>query len=390
MAQSETTYRSAQEYQLQLCKYLKENVTNCHGKRWITPTGSGPFSIANTKAEKQSQITAFNALWTAGISSPWNFTKHASNPLVAKAYNNDLNHEYYPTCIVKVGSDYRCMAKNNNEGWGYSSSDGVVWTEDGKYLTKGTAGQWDDGKSSPGCMRYIGSTFHLCYNGYDDVAQLHYVGYASANSWGAFTKSAGIQYGATDYNTANGTSFTHAIITDVLLIGTTYYYFGIVCTSSYNDAVFCYGVGTPGGNFYDYKLNTKILAVTEYGYVWGQYPNVFKHPDTGEYIMSCTLGRLVQDATQDNQAIYNIYSDRTDLPVFDNATLDPNPLLKPDVSKSHEDNYNYCPSWFKNNDGTLIQVSSKYRLYFSSHEAGASYDYTGAMCLAEISTIPQI
>lgn len=383
MAKSENSYINAYEYALCLNKYLRDNVIQYLATLWTTPTGSGSsWSINNTYSTKQTIIDAY-----AVPASAWNFTKSASNPLVAKAYNGGANHEYYPTCPVKVGSDYRCIAKNNNEGWGYSGLDGISWSEDGKYLEKGTSGQWDDVKASPGCMKYINDTFNLCYNGYT-TDQIHKVGYASTNSWGVFTKNPAIQYGVDEYNSANGTSYVHAIISDVLLIGTTYYYFGIVANADYTRAVFCMGVGSADGNFYDYKLTIPILDTAVYGFAWGQFPNAFKHPTTGEWILTVTLGRLIQDSSQMNQAIYNIYSGRTDIPDFSEGTLNPQPILKPTVANAWENNYNYCPVWWKNNDGTLIDVIGEYWLYFSGHEDGATFDYTGAMCLAKITTIP--
>lgn len=319
----------------------------------------------------------------------WNFTKHPSNPLVAKNYLTSY-YEYYPSALCMEGATFRCMAKNNNEGWGYSSADGVSWSEGGKYLSKGTGADWDNALSAPLCLRDEGDTLKLLYSGYDNVGDYDYMtGYAITTAFGTFTKT-GTPYSSSDYNANNsGTDYPCITVTDVVKLGTTYYYFGVVFNNTFNDVTLCFGAGTPGGNFKDLKCDTKILSTTDIGLgSWLSYPNVFKHPVSGEWYMTVALGNLVQNTTTSNQSIYVIKSGRTDVPDFSSATFISNPILQPDITKGYENNYTYSSAWLKDGAGNLIPVDGSYRMYYAAHQAGAQYQYTGAMCLAIINSIP--
>ena len=65
----------------------------------------------------------------------------------------------------------------------------------------------------------------------------------------------------------------------------------------------------------------------------------------------------------------------------------------PDEAAVYENNFDYNGTWLKSNDGTLISPSEfggDKCFFYSGHTNGAvsPIPYTGAMCLATITTIP--
>lgn len=385
----ENTYRFAAGYNYELHKYLKANVANYKADKWSIVSGSSnPFTVPNTNGQKDSIISAFetNAWTSANWATGWGFTKHANNPLVAKPYGTNY-YEYYPSCITLDGNTYRCMGKNNNQGWGYSSSDGIAWTENGVYLTRGNSGQWDDENVAIGVHVKDSEGFHLIYSGYGDIPVYnHKIGYAFATSWGAFTKNANPVWTAADYNAINGTSWNGIMCSKVVKVGNRYYYFGLVFNNDFLTSDFVFGIGEENAHISAVKLDTKIMScnVLDPMYNWGQSPSAFKHPVTGEWILTLTIGRLIQDSSVDNQALYAVFSGRTDAPIFTEAGFRGKPILFPDVTKNYENNYNYAANWLTDLEGILISVNSKGRLYFSGHQNSTAFQYTGVMCLAEI------
>lgn len=390
MAKNFTTYKDALTFAFGLKQYLKDTISNFRCNYWDIVSGTtNPFQVTDGKSYKSTQIGAFVTIFDAGV-SVWSFTRHASNPLLAKSFNAGANHESYPTAFVKVGSDWKSLTKTDNTGWGNSSSDGISWSEDGNYLPKGGSGTFDEGKASPGCLKYLNGYYHCFYNAHSLANQLHVVGYAKTNSWGVFTKNP-TAYTSSDYNAANGTSYTNLSCTDVVKVGNRFYFFGTVHSTDYLTGGICMGIGGDGGAIDAIKLDTKVFMAQDIGAGWAQYPNVWKHPTTGEWVMTVTIGRLIQNASDSNQSFYNIYSGRTDVPDFSDSKekIYWKPIMVANNSNIWENNYVYCSSWHKDLQGNLLTENSKYLMYYSGHQKGTA-DYTGAMCLATIDSIPVI
>lgn len=388
MAMSLDTNRLAKDYNRAMHLHMQGTVTNYSATQWApTPAST---SVANTNGGAKDAICAtFDSNWSNSAPWVWSFTKHASNPLVAQQYG--AQYEFYPPYPLKDGTDYRLCAKCNGDSYGYTSTDGVIWASDGKFITKGTAGQWDATQSSGNVVKKVGSTYYIFYSGYASAPYNHKIGLVTNTAWDTnFTKEPSYVYTVSDYNTANGTSWNGISLTDIVLVGTTYYYFGTVYANTEDSGALCYGVGQPGGAITSIKLDTKICNFSDLNSVWtwAQGLSVFKHPVSGKWILTFTLGNLTATGT-DNQAIYCFYSNRTDAPVFTISDFFCKPIMYPDTSKDYENNYNYAANWLKDEGGNLLQIDSKYHLYYSGHKNGASPTYTGVTCLATCTSIPQ-
>lgn len=325
------------------------------------------------------------------FSSPkgWKFTKHASNPLIAKQYASSPDKfEYYPPCIYYDGSAYYAMAKNNNEGWGYTSADGITWTETAKLLSKGSGADWDAGLSSPNYMMVEGSTIHLFYAGYNSAPNFNQkIGYASvaisgslAATWGTtFTKSGGNPvYDCSEYNTANSTSFECIALTDIVKVGSTYYFFGTLYMNDNSDFDLAYGTGT---SITDIHIDTKICNIDDIpgGSTQFQNPNVFKNA-AGKYRMAFTIG--TPTVSYRNEWIICAY---TTAATPTGWTINTAKILQGGESGSYDESQAYCAAMLKDINGTPYVISGKYRFYYAGHNTTT---YTGVMCLAETDYIP--
>lgn len=326
------------------------------------------------------------------FSSPkgWKFTKHASNPLIAKQYASSPDKfEYYPPCIYYDGSsNYYAMAKNNNEGWGYTSSDGISWTETGKLLSKGSGADWDAGLSSPNYMMVEGSTIHLFYSGYQSGPNFsNKIGYASvaisgslASTWGTtFTKSGGNPvYDCSEYNTANSTSFECILLSDIVKVGSTYYFFAILYMNDNSNYDLAYGTGT---SITDLHITTRICNIDDIpgGMEQFQYPVVFKNAN-GKWRMTLTIG--YPTVGYRNEWIIAGY---TNAATPTGWTINPAKILQGGESGSYDESQAYNAAMLKDINGTPYVISGKYRLYYAGHNTTT---YTGVMCLATTDYIP--
>lgn len=393
MAKTLATTRLAKDYNKAMHLRMQDVVSNYSASQW-SPTPSST-SVPDTigGGSKDSICTAFNTNWDNNAPWVWSFTKYASNPVIAQQYGSQF--EFYPPYPLKDGSVLRLLAKVNGESYGYTNSngDGVTWASDGLFVPKGGAGTWNDIQCSVNLIRKVGSTYYAIANGYgDSPAYNHKLGIWTNTAWDSnfVANQSNPVYTVAAYNAANGTSWDGININDAILVGTRWYFFGCVFNNAESGGALCYGVGPENGSITDIVLDTKIGNFSDFNSVWtwAQGLSVFKHPVTGKWIATFTLGNLTQTGT-DNQAIYCLYSQRTDAPIFTIGDFVCKPILYPDTSKTYEDNYTYDANWLTDNEGNLLQISSKYNLYYSAHQTGASPTYTGVCCLATCTSIPQ-
>lgn len=388
MPKTLSTYREADSYQMGLYWYLLENYEGVIMDNWSPVTGS--YDVVNTKTNCQEAINAWDSFYTSQDKSVWAFTKSASNPLIQKTYDAGAGtqREFYPPTIIRDEANYRIIGKNNNEVWGFTSVDGETWVETGKLIAKGSAASWDAGQCTPAYFYKDGSTYKILFNAYGDDGVLDYgQGIATASSWGtSWTKGVSNPINTVaPYNTANGTSFVGVVLSSVIKVGSTWYFFGIVHNQAFTDVALAYGTSD---SFDTPRITTKICTLSDLGtsYTWLQSPDVFKHPTTGEYILTFTMGLRLNDATTDTQSVYAIYSGRTDLPIFTEQGFRPYPIMICDTTKDYENSQNYAAHWHRDIEGNLLD--GPYKFYYGGHQNTATPTYTGVTCLATISTIP--
>lgn len=392
MAYNTGTNRKAKDFNRALQVNFQNTVTNYNATDWDNSVSSGTSVKDTNGGAKDSLCTSYETTWSNAIAG-WSFTKSASNYLIGQQYGSQ--YEFYPPCIIQEASnDYKIMAKSNGDSYGYHSTDGVTFSSDGKMIPVGTSNQWDYAQASCNVLRKVGNTYYAFYSGYQNSPTYnHKIGLTTNTAWDTnWTKDSGNpQYDVSNYNNANGTSYNGISVTDAILIGNQWYYFGTAYNNAFTACDLIYGIGDTNSAISSIRLNQKITTLSSINsaWNWAQGLSVFKHPTTGKWMMTFTMGTLSSSGT-DNQAIYCFASQRTDAPVFTLSDVQYYPIMYPDTSKNYEDNYNYAANWLKDNNGNLISVSGNYRLYYSGHQSGATPTYTGVTCLAEISTIPQI
>lgn len=387
------TNRKAKDFSKYIAQRLKAAFSNVN-MRYFDNTITTGTDCVNTcaVAAKNTLITGYETDFANSISA-WSFTKNASNYLIG-GDNGAAGFEFYPPEVIREdATTWIAFGKVNNEIWGTTSSDGVTWAAPSKFIDKGTSGQWDDLMNAPTCFRKDGSTYKCFYSAYGDSPVYNYkIGLATKSAFtaGSWTKSPSYIYDVTDYNTANGTSWDGIQLSDIVLVGDRYYYFGQVFTNAFTSGELCYGIGEANGDMEDIILDTKIASFSELNpyYTWFQSMSVFKHPTTGVWYATCNGGVLINDATTNNQVIYHFNSGRTDAPIFTADSFKSYQVMAPDLAKAYENSYNYNGNWVKDNDGTLTSIGGAYYFYYGGHENTATPTYTGVTCLATITTIP--
>lgn len=327
-----------------------------------------------------------------GNLSVWGFTKNANNPLIA-VDEGQGTLEFYPPSVLKVGSSWMVVGKVANEIWGSTSSDGITWAAPTKFLAKGTSGQWDDIVVSPGAFAIENGVYKILYSGYGDSPAYNYkTGYAYNSDFqsSGWTKSGSYILDVSAYNTKYGTSWDSIRCSDAIKVGSRWYYFGHVYNNTFDNGELIYGVGEEGADFEDVVLDTRIATYNEINsyHTWISSLSVIKHPTSGEYYMTFTMGNLKQNSSKSNQATYLIESGRTDAPIFSKYGFTSFPILICNESLAWENNQVYGAKFLRGNDGVPEQVSGSYYMYYSAHENTSSPTYTGAMCLATINIIP--
>lgn len=392
MAFNAGTNRKAKDFSKYIIQRFKETISNVNAALFDNTITTGT-NVVNTccVAAKNTLITGYETDFSAVISA-WTFTKSAN--YVLGGDDGQGGFQFYPPKVLYEGAtDFKAIGKCGGEVWASTSSDGEAWDAPVKFISKGTAGQWDDLNNTPHVLVNEGGTYKILYSGYGDSPAYNYkIGYAYNSTFTntGWTKAGSFILDVSGYNTKYGTSWDGIQVNDVVKVGTTWYYFGIVFNNALSNGEVIYGVGSPGGNLEDIVLDTRIATFSELSsyYTWIQGCSVFKHPTTNKWYMFIMCGTLTQNATTDNEAIYHFNSDRTDLPIFSASSFKSYPIMTPDLAKNYENNYNYTPNVLKDQEGNVILPDGNNWLYYGGHENGASPTYTGVMCLAKITTIP--
>lgn len=393
MAHSETTLRRATYYNERVNDYLTANCPNYRGTLWDPLiTGAGPYSIDNTKnAIKNAFISAMeaeeaSAQWSTG----WNFVRDAGNPLLTKPLGGS-GSECYPPNMIEDGVVDRLICKSDdNKPWGWTTSNGTTFAENGNLMPRGAVGDWDHIVAAPQVLKKIGSIYHMLYTGYQNSGvPTQAIGHASVNTWGnQFVENvANPIWTVAQYNAISGDNKENIWVEDAVYIPATgkWWFFGIASYQNFIGVSLIYGIGD---TIDDVRLDTKICDGIDlhYSESWIQSPQVFKHPVTGKWMMTVSLG--VQGGGTDKQCQIAAYSQRTDLPIFTLADFKIKPILEVVLANNWENRQVYAARWLKDNEGNLILRSGNYLYYYSGH--GDNIVYTGVVCLARISSIPQI
>ena len=371
------TNRKAKYFNQYLKYYFNRYISNYNAYVWDNTITTGTNVISSNGTSKDALITAAIVEYEAYIAS-WNFTRHASNPLI-QSPTTPTNAEAYPPVVFYEGvGDYKMLIKTDvNRTWKYTSADGVSWGSN-------AVGEWDYTLATPLVLRKEGSTYYAFYGGFN-TTPTGKIGYATSTDFTTWTKYASNPiYQVSSYNAATGDDKQNIYLNDIIKISENlYYFFGYASYEDFSNCTLIWGTGTSLTDVnFTHIIDTPADLV--YSEVWLQNAQVFKHPTTGKWMMTCTLGTQ-STTTADVQCQVAFYSERTDVP--EDFVFIPAPIFTVNASNAWETRQVYASFWLKDESGNLITLGGDYAMYYSGHGTTASA-YHGVVCLATITTIP--
>lgn len=314
----------------------------------------------------------------------WLPIKELTNPIISGT--TYLGVQSYPPYVIKVGSTYYAyVGSTANYIVVFTSSDGITFTQTSTVLTVGTG--FDSVYISPLMVREVGGIYYLFYLAEGaDVGLSYTLAYATCSTpTGAFLRQASPQFTVAEYNAVFNRNMEGIIITDVVKVSGTYYWYGTAvdacrCDVFYGTSSTLTGTITPQAILFksldvDNQRNL-IQGVRVAKISWG-------------WLMTYTVALQGEDKQERN--IRSAYC-LTALPTaFTNVNEDALNVL----IDSWEEKRVYGSMFLKqHNDDSyqnLIQVGGKYRHYYSGHSLGTSTSVNqGLTGLAYYNTIPNL
>lgn len=147
----------------------------------------------------------------------WNGVKSASNPIISGT--SGLSNQAYPpgSLYDPVSGKFYIIVKSDGDLYLFRSNDGKTeWTEVKKVLSKGTSGQWDEGKLEYSVFRYDSrtGTYHILYTARDSSTTWA-IGHATSSTVeGDYTKQ-GMIYDGSDTSSTLGISLNYFELGDL-------------------------------------------------------------------------------------------------------------------------------------------------------------------------------
>lgn len=280
---------------------------------------------------------------------------------VLNGYTGKLSYQSYPPFIFKEGSTYYALAVSGDSICSWSSPDGVVFTQQNIVLTPGPG--WDAGYISNPVVRKIGSTFYLFYFG--ATTNTNYkLGYATSTSpITGYTKYVSNPlFTVTDYNAVFNRNMEGVIVSDILNIDGTIYWFGTSVDESRCDVWY----GTSAAITIKPTPQTILFKGADADYMRSliQLPRVFK--TTWGWIMHFTVSSQQNDYQERNiRSAYCIGNNPTSFVLLDEDIINSGVPGKWDERRVYAD-YFLChvddDEYFN-----LLQVSGYYHQYYSGH-----------------------
>lgn len=115
--------------------------------------------------------------------SPFSPSRESSNPVTFGTSGNP-NQAYVPAVAKGPDGTFYQVTKSAPYLWGFSSSDGVTWTDEGQILSLGSDSSWESNKHSWPVLNYNpdDSTWYLYYTGNESGGAPRRVGLATSSS----------------------------------------------------------------------------------------------------------------------------------------------------------------------------------------------------------------
>lgn len=330
-------------------------------------------------------ISVSNAWDTSGTLNIWQPEKHPSNPVICGTTGD--TDQSYPPSVIKVDGTYYGVMKSGGTIYGFSSPDGVNWTQQGVVMSK--LGTWDSSKLEYSLLRYDPdtSTYHLYFSGVGTYTQA--IGHATSSSplSGYVRDVTDPLYIPSDWTAdinKTGYEADAVYITDIIYYDDQYIFYGVATLTDGRNIIWA---GT--GNDWD-DINATHIIFDEYEIDLGrdvtllQTPSVIRYQNT--FIMQFTAG--INNDQANERSLFSAYGGPFQFTPVDGK------VLEVGASDTWEDRRVYAAQWLKEQDGTYLDpemVSGKVRLYYSGHTvAGNPSENQGCTGLAEFSNIPYV
>jgi predicted GH43/DUF377 family glycosyl hydrolase len=297
--------------------------------------------------------------------------RYVSNPVISAANNPNETTEQYQPAPIRLGSgDIWVYVKGTSEIYAWKSTDGGVTfalqNSNNPVIGLGTGGSWDDGDVlEPGAVYDSANNLvHLYYRG-DDGSGNFAIGHATApdSNPANVTKDAGNPILTdSDLQTALGLAATpnDLNITDIIKIGSTFYFYGTYQNASNNKYCIWYGTGA---DWDDVTPQATIITPDAVGGDLVKHPSVFKWSGDSTYYMIFSSGYL---STSSKRRLRIASS-----PDGINWTMTPGEVLTPEAGGAWEDTWVYDASILKESSSPFvapIEISDKYLLYYSGFD----------------------
>lgn len=325
-------------------------------------------------------VSPENGLSLAAQPNRWIPSKHPNNPVVAGTVAKRDDQFYPPAPFIGPDGTYYLIGKSNPDLVGFSSPDGVTWTEQGVVLESGSGDDWDKDKLEYTVVRYdpVTELYHLYYIGFPDEG----IGHAtSSNPMGPYTKDVGNPlYTVSDFNSDFGRTSLGLQIGDVIKVGDEFVFY---CVSRESSSRYQMFVAT--GSDWD-DINGRNLmfhgADTPLGSndLLLQGPNVIRHGST--FVMVYTAGR--NSPVLGERQLYSAVGGPYHFVPVDGL------VMPVGSSGAWDDRRVYISQWLKRQDGEYLTphlVNDKYRMYYSGHSIDGNVNL-GLTGLVEFDEIP--
>lgn len=228
----------------------------------------------------------------------WNIERFVGNPVISTADNPAEDFEQYVPCPILLPSgDIWVYVKGFGVIYGWKSVDGgetFTLENGGDPVIEPTAAAWDAEFATEPCVVYDEptDTIHLFYKGTDVPTEDADWGWGHATADGSdpttFTKDAGnpILTSASVSTALGGGTVEDLAISDVVMIGSTYHFFGYAL---YNNR---YQLIHATGTDWDNPSGVESLLLAESDSHVANVPFVFTVPGRGGYHMWYSYGAI--------------------------------------------------------------------------------------------------
>jgi hypothetical protein len=317
--------------------------------------------------------------------------KHPSNPVIGTSSRSDS--QAYPTPVIKVDDTYYGVSKVWPQPVGFTSLDGVEWSEaNSKLLPLGGSDEWDSTKISPKVFRYDpeSDTYHLYYWGYD----------GEENALGHATSDEPLRNYEKDENnpiltdssvdSVDGYNLVTPQVNDVVRIDDEFVFFGSSSDPKRNVGYIWRGTGDDWNDINPQSVlfteEDDALRRGENNPVRVTEPSVVRVAE--KYVM-CYAALWKQPEPKYAKNVGKLFMAVGDTP--DDIAPNNELLLDTGECDTWEELRVYSARWMKRQDGSYLRPDTSagaMRLYYSGHDCGASkfFGNRGKTGLAEYDT----